>query len=51
MSYIEATEAGFPVYQKLLFKQVDIIEVDLSRWGGKGTASNRIMQREPQPIL
>ncbi|KAH8783989.1 hypothetical protein BGZ57DRAFT_220448 [Hyaloscypha finlandica] len=51
MSYIEATEAGFPVYQKLLFKQVDIIEVDLSRWGGKGTVSNRIMQREPQPIL
>ncbi|PMD55927.1 acyl-CoA N-acyltransferase [Hyaloscypha bicolor E] len=51
MSYIEATEAGFPVYQKLLFKQVDIVEVDLSRWGGKGTTSNRIMQREPQPIL
>ncbi|KAE9376891.1 acyl-CoA N-acyltransferase [Stipitochalara longipes BDJ] len=51
MAYIEATALGFPVYQKLGFKQVDIVEVDLSKYGGKGTASNRIMQREPQPVL
>jgi GNAT superfamily N-acetyltransferase len=50
MSYVEATEAGFPVYRKLGFKQVDIVEVDSAKWGGKGVASNRIMQRDPQPI-
>jgi GNAT superfamily N-acetyltransferase len=51
MAYIEATALGFPVYQKLSFKEVDIVEVDLSKYGGKGYASNRIMQREPQPLL
>jgi GNAT superfamily N-acetyltransferase len=51
MSYIEATAAGFPVYQKLGFKEVDIVEVDLSNFGGKGIAWNKIMLREPQSIL
>ena len=47
LAYIEATEAGFQVYQKFGFKQIDIVEVDLSTFGGKGFASNRIMQRQP----
>lgn len=51
MSYIEATAAGFPVYQKIGYRQVDIVEVDLEKFGGKGTASNRCMLREPQPLL
>ena len=46
-AYIEATADGFPLYQKLGFKEVDIVEVDLSRYGGRGTANNRIMVRDP----
>jgi GNAT superfamily N-acetyltransferase len=50
LSYIEATDAGFPVYQRLNYKQIDLLEVDLSKWGGKGVGLNRIMLREPQSI-
>jgi GNAT superfamily N-acetyltransferase len=35
-AYIEATLAGYPVYERLGYKVVDIVEVDLSKWGGKG---------------
>jgi GNAT superfamily N-acetyltransferase len=51
MAYIEATDAGFPIYLKLGWKQIDVVELDLSKYGGKGIASNRLMLREPQPIL
>ncbi|KUJ20317.1 acyl-CoA N-acyltransferase [Mollisia scopiformis] len=47
--YIEATPAGHPVYLKLGFKDVDIVKVDLSRWGGKEIGTNRIMIRDPEP--
>lgn len=51
MAYIEATALGFPLYTKLGFKEVDSVKVDLSKYGGKGTAKNRIMVRNPQPVL
>jgi hypothetical protein len=51
MAYIEATDAGFPIYLKLGWKQIDVVELDLSKYGGKGIASHRLMLREPQPIL
>ena len=50
VAYIEATDAGYPLYLRLGWKQIDVIELDLSKYGGKGTASNRIMLREAQSI-
>ncbi|TVY46115.1 hypothetical protein LSUB1_G000045 [Lachnellula subtilissima] len=46
--WIEATPAGRPLYAKLGFKEVSLIEVDLSRWGGKEPGRNWCMVREPQ---
>ncbi len=45
--YIEATPAGHPVYLKLGFKDLDMVSVDLSRWGGKQIGINRILMRDP----
>lgn len=45
--YIEATAAGYPVYCKLGFEEVDAVEVDLRQWGGEGKGINRVMIREP----
>jgi hypothetical protein len=50
VAYIEATDTGYPLYLRLGWKQIDVIELDLSKYGGKGTASNRIMLREAQSI-
>lgn len=48
--YIEATPSGHPVYLKLGFKDIDVLKVDLSKWGGKEIGVNTIMLRDPQPI-
>jgi len=45
--YIEATDAGFPVYKRLGFVQIDEVVVDVSKWGGKELKRNRCMMREP----
>ncbi len=50
VAYIEATDAGYPLYLRLGWKQIDIVELDLSNYGGKETVSNRIMLREAQSI-
>lgn len=49
--YIEATNAGHPVYLKLGFHDVGAVEVDLRRWGGDVVGVNRIMIRDPQPLV
>jgi GNAT superfamily N-acetyltransferase len=48
--YIESTSAGHPLYLKLGFKDVDIMEIDLSKYGGTKPGKNWIMVREPQPV-
>ncbi|RDL41914.1 Acyl-CoA N-acyltransferase [Venustampulla echinocandica] len=48
--YIEATTAGYPVYAKLGFKEINAISVDLSKYGGKEPGVNRVMLREPQKV-
>lgn len=45
--YIEATPAGWPVYLKLGFRDVGIVEVDLKRYGMDLVGNNRCMVREP----
>ncbi|CZT50304.1 uncharacterized protein RSE6_11261 [Rhynchosporium secalis] len=49
--YIEATSAGHPVYFKLGFRDVDVLKLDLKPWGGDFVAINRLMIRDPQPIV
>jgi hypothetical protein len=49
-TYIEATDEGHPVYLKLGFKDIDIVSVDLSKWGGSRPATNIIMMREPHLV-
>lgn len=48
--YIEATAAGYPVYAKLGFEEIDAIRVDLSKWGGKEPGINRVMLRQPVKV-
>ena len=48
--YIEATKNGHPVYLKLGFKDIDILTMDLSKWGGKELGVNRIMIRDPKVL-
>ncbi|KAG9238704.1 acyl-CoA N-acyltransferase [Amylocarpus encephaloides] len=46
--YIEATDAGWPLYKKLGFEDIDIIEIDVSKWGGDRIGTNKIMMRQPK---
>jgi hypothetical protein len=50
-TYIEATKAGYPLYLKLGFKDIDLLSVDLSKWDGKEVELSRIMMRDPHPLL
>ncbi|KAI1814449.1 hypothetical protein GGS20DRAFT_413331 [Poronia punctata] len=50
-TYLEATPAGYPVYEKLGFRTVEVIEFDLAAMTGgkqKRVDSLTIMIREPQ---
>ena len=47
-TWIDATPAGRPLYVKLGFEDVNLVEVDLSRWGSKEPGKNWGMLREPQ---
>lgn len=46
--YLEATTAGHPLYLKLGWKDIDLITVDLKKWGGDKPGTNWVMMREPQ---
>lgn len=46
--YLEATTAGHPLYEKFGFRDVDLITIDLKKWGGDRTEYNWVMMREPQ---
>ena len=49
-TYIEATNAGYPLYLKLRFREIDAVVVDLSNWGAKKKGLNTIMLRDPHPV-
>jgi hypothetical protein len=49
-TYIEATNAGYPLYVKLGFKEIDAVVVDLSSWGAEEKGLNMIMLRDPHPM-
>jgi ribosomal protein S18 acetylase RimI-like enzyme len=46
--YIEATSDGRPLYQKYGFRDIDLITMDLRRWGGEGPEYIWVMMREPK---
>jgi hypothetical protein len=46
--YLEATAAGHPLYEKLGFRDIDLITIDLKKWGGDRMDYNWVMIREPQ---
>jgi hypothetical protein len=50
VSYLEASEDGRPLYEKFGFKEVDRIDVDLSKWDSPITATSYLMIREPVPL-
>lgn len=45
-TWIEATPSGRPLYAKLGFKEVNLVSVDLTKWGGKEPGKNWGMVRE-----
>ncbi|KAG0650034.1 hypothetical protein D0Z07_3877 [Hyphodiscus hymeniophilus] len=48
-TYLEATKDGHPVYLKLGFTVIDVLTMDLSKWGGKELGVSRMMMRDPKP--
>jgi GNAT superfamily N-acetyltransferase len=47
--YLEASEAGKPLYERYGFKSIHVTEFPLERYGGKGTDYNTLMIREARP--
>lgn len=46
--YLESTEKGRRVYQRFGFKEKEVLEVDLSRFGAKEPLRAWIMDYEPK---
>ena len=49
-SFLEASEAGKPLYARSGFVAVHEEVFDLAKWGGEGTDRNTLMIRQPVPI-
>lgn len=49
-TYVESTPTGYPLYKKFGFRDIDLLRVDLSKWGGKEPGINTIMLRQPRPL-
>ncbi|KAF2793092.1 acyl-CoA N-acyltransferase [Melanomma pulvis-pyrius CBS 109.77] len=47
-SFLEASEAGRPLYARLGFAPVHVEVFDLSKYGGEGKDTNTIMIRQPE---
>lgn len=49
-SFLEASEAGKPLYSRLGFEAVHEEVFDLAKWGGEGKDTNTLMIRQPVPV-
>ena len=49
-TYVESTVTGYPVYKKFGFQDIDLLSMDLSKWGGKEPGINTIMLRQPRTL-
>lgn len=48
--YVESTVSGHPIYERFGFRDIDLLSMDLSKWGGEEPGVNTIMLRDPQPV-
>ncbi|KAL8939341.1 MAG: hypothetical protein Q9216_003405 [Gyalolechia sp. 2 TL-2023] len=46
-AYVEASPKGLALYQRLGWRVVDTIKMDMTRYGGKGMAIEELMIRQP----
>ena len=46
-TYIEASPAGYELYLRHGWKQVDEIVIDIGDYGGRGVATEKLLLREP----
>ncbi|OCL10895.1 hypothetical protein AOQ84DRAFT_336738 [Glonium stellatum] len=49
-SYLEASDMGRPLYEKLGYRPVKETFFDLSKYGSEGIERNTVMLRDPQPV-
>ena len=47
ITYIEASSAGYELYLRHGWKQVDDIVIDIGNYGGHGVATEKLLLREP----
>jgi ribosomal protein S18 acetylase RimI-like enzyme len=46
--YLEATQAGFGLYKRHGFEEIDVFDLDLDKYGGTGVFRAPLMMREPK---
>lgn len=49
-TFLSSTEAGYEFYLKLGFKEVDVVKIDVTKWGGKEPVVSQVMLRDPRPL-
>ncbi|RDW94577.1 hypothetical protein BP5796_00340 [Coleophoma crateriformis] len=49
-TYIEATDAGRRLYLKLGWEEIDVLRIDIQKWGGSKPGTNYVMMRDPQVL-
>lgn len=45
--YLEASTAGYRLYLRHGWKQVDEVAIDISRYGGRGEVTMKLLLRKP----
>lgn len=46
-AYLEASPKGYRVYQRYGFKDLEVLDFDLAKYGGTGIYKEPLMIREP----
>jgi ribosomal protein S18 acetylase RimI-like enzyme len=46
--YLEATEMGHPLYEKLGWRDIDLVSIDFTKWAEERLGINYVMRREPR---
>ena len=48
--YLESTPAGLPLYKSRRFEEVDVIDLDMSKWGIEGISRYMCLLRRPPSL-
>lgn len=46
-TYIEASLAGYELYLRYGWEQVDEVVIDIGKYGGRGVATEKLLLRKP----